>query len=320
MESKQAYSRLNIKTTNIILVVVFLTNCGFSRDNKSGFNFTVKSQGIELLEGKSPVYFYQKAPVSQSADFSCNNFLHPFYSLDGDTLTEISPKDQLHHRGIFWAWHQIFVDTARVGDGWMMKNISFDIKSAKTSTSEESAKLDLFVYWKSSVYQNGKPFIEEHTTITVHQSQPMYRLIDFEIQLKPLVPDVSIGGSEDVKGYGGFSPRVKLPKDLAFTSENGSVTPQNEQIKAGPWMDFSGTFNPNKPPCGLTILCHPGTPNYVAPWILRQEKSMQNIVFPGRERVKLTFDKPITLKYRLVVHRGKANVIDIAKLQSAYSK
>lgn len=71
---------------------------------------------------------------------------------------------------------------------------------------------------------------------------------------------------------------------------------------------------------GLTILCHPSTPNYVAPWILRQQKSMQNIVFPGREKVRLAVDSTIVLRYRMIVHKGRANEIDIPKLQSDYNK
>ena len=68
------------------------------------------------------------------------------------------------------------------------------------------------------------------------------RKIDFEITLKALVNGLQIGGSADQKGYGGFCVRMKLPDSLVFTSENGPVTPRELQVKAGPWMDFSGKF------------------------------------------------------------------------------
>ena len=68
------------------------------------------------------------------------------------------------------------------------------------------------------------------------------RKIDFEITLKALVKGLQIGGSADQKGYGGFCVRMRLPDSLVFTSENGPVTPQELQIEAGPWMDFSGKF------------------------------------------------------------------------------
>ena len=83
-------------------------------------------------------------------------------------------------------------------------------------------------------------------------------------------------------------------------------------------MDFSGLFGNTKELSGLTILCHPSTPNYVVPWILIKEKSMQNIVFPGREEIKLAVNKPLVLRYRLIVHKGSVKDIGMDKMQSEY--
>ena len=132
------------------------------------------------------------------------------------------------------------------------------------------------------------------------------------------MPDVEIGGSDDEKGYGGLCARLKLPNDLTFTSSTGNIIPQTFQVKAGPWMDFSASFGGDEETTGLAILCHPKTPNYPAPWILRSKTSMQNIVFPGRERIKIPMDEPLVLYYRLIIHDGNANKIDLRKLQSEY--
>lgn len=303
----------------IFLIGIF-SSCSSGKETKSDFSFVETQEGIELSEGINKVFFFQKTIVSPDSNFQCNNFLHPLYSLDGDTLTELFPEDHKHHRGVFWAWHQIFVDTVRAGDGWMMEDVSFDILSVQTSINSHSAQIKSKVVWKSPVIQSNEPFIEEQTTITVQESVSNLRLIDFEIQLKALLPDVFIGGSEDEKGYGGFSVRIKLPEDLVFSSEEGFVTPQNLQIQAGQWMDFSASFNEEYGKSGLAILCHPSTANYVAPWILRQERSMQNIVFPGRDKVSLSFNEPIVLRYRMLIHRGRASDIDLPKLQSDYNK
>ena len=113
---------------------------------------------------------------------------------------------------------------------------------------------------------------------------------------------------------------MALPENLVFTSERGQVEPQNLQIEAGPWMDFSASFGDTDELSGISILCHPSTPNYVAPWILRQQRSMQNIVFPGRERAEIAMDHPTILKYRLIVHAGNADEVDLAILQSEYEE
>ena len=160
--------------------------------------------------------------------------------------------------------------------------------------------------------------MEENTKITVYKRQADVRLIDFQIALKALTTGVEIGGSKDPKGYGGFSTRIKLPDDLLFTSMDKQITPQVMQVEAGPWMDFSGSITQEGKISGISILCHPNTPNYPAPWILRAKGSMQNIVFPGQERVKIPNDIPTILKYRLVVHSGSATDVDISELYNQY--
>ena len=85
-------------------------------------------------------------------------------------------------------------------------------------------------------------------------------------------------------------------------------------------MDISGPSGKDNKENGISILCHPSTPNYPAPWILRQAKSMQNIVWPGRPRVELSMDKPVVLRYRLIIHNGNAGTINLPELQSEYAK
>lgn len=297
------------------LLITGLYGC---TQDKNPFVFIENSEGIELTENGKPVFFYQRKPKSPDGRFVCNNYLHPVYNLDGDTLTGEFPEDHIHHRGIFWAWHQLFSDSLNLGDGWIMERISFDVFQMRTSAKSQSALLEVDVNWESSALGNGKPFVIEHSTIEVHPLNEGLRCINFTISLQALIPGVSIGGSDDEKGYGGFSIRMKMPSDLTFTSKNGPVSPQNLQITAGPWMDFSGTFGESGNKSGIILLCHPTTPNYPPPWILRQTGSMQNVVFPGRQRIELRTDEPVVLKYRLVLHRGDATGLDFAKMQADY--
>lgn len=311
---------MNLYCFIYFLLTAIFSPCNSSHDGKTLFSLRETTEGVEVFEGDDPVLYFQRTTKTPNGELFFNNYIHPLYSLDGDTLTEEFPKDHLHHRGIFWAWHQIYIDTLSVGDSWIMENVSHDIVSLKASIDNGCAKINTEVSWKSKLFQDEQPFIKERTTVTVHKLQENYRIIDFEIMLKALVPEVFIGGSDDVKGYGGFSVRIKLPDKTVFTSEGGIVRPQIVQIESGPWMDFSAVAEDNEEQSGLTILCHPSTSNYVAPWILRQKQSMQNIVFPGRDKVKLSMHKPTVLRYRLVVHKGGASDIDIAKLQSDYEK
>ncbi|MCL6101727.1 MAG: PmoA family protein [Bacteroidetes bacterium] len=311
---------MNLKFKTFILFLILIVFVGCSTKFNPTFDFEKTPQGVVLYENKQPVFFYQKEPKTPDGVNYFNNYLHPLFSLEGDTLTEEFPSDHPYHRGIFWAWHQIYVNNESVGDGWIMENISQDVVDLKTDVKKGSAQLSLRVLWKSSQFQHDQPFVREHTTIIVHQLKSGIRAIDFEIDLRALVPGVSIGGANDEKGYGGFCARIKLPENMLFTSEKGQVVPQTLQIKAGSWMDFSAPFGKHRELNGLTVLCHPSTPNYPEPWILRNKSSMQNIVFPGKIRTELTVDKSTVLHYRVIVHNGSSKDMDIQEIKAEYEK
>ena len=46
---------------------------------------------------------------------------------------------------------------------------------------------------------------------------------------------------------------------------------------------------------------------------------MQNAVDPGRQPVAIPRDRPVILRYRIVLHRGELATADIARLQAAYA-
>jgi hypothetical protein len=304
-------------TSASALLFFLLSACN---NQESHFSFRNTDQGFELSENGKPVFFYQRLPKTLTGEYICSNYIHPLYNLDGVVLTEEFPPDHPYHRGVFWTWHQLYADTASLGDGWINDGISQDVVKVLTESSKENAEINLEVLWKSTSEPDMKPFMKEKTSVIVYPSDSETRKIDFIIELSALIDNLEIGGSNDPKGYGGFCLRLNIPEDMIFTSEKGPVTPQELQISAGRWMDFSGSFGVEKTPSGITILCHPDNPVYPSPWILRQKGSMQNAVFPGRERIKLNMNHPVTLKYRLIIHKGDNQTVNLNKLQKEYSE
>ncbi|UCF14649.1 MAG: PmoA family protein, partial [Phycisphaerales bacterium] len=179
------------------------------------------------------------------------------------------------------------------------------------------------VYWKSPLRTDstGKqvPLVKETTTIRVHRAENDMRKIDFRIELLAIENDMRLGGSEDAKGYGGFSTRIRLPKGLAFTGTDGPVEPTTLSVEAGPWLDFSGNLGESGKTSGLAILVHSSCPGYPHRWILRRRGSCQNAVYPGRDPVPLSRRKPLVLRYRIIIHRGHSTKIDLDKLQAEYN-
>jgi hypothetical protein len=312
-----------MKFFSLILVatIAFTMACSSSvQRQKSSFTVVESEQGIELSENGRPVFAYQKKPKTLTGQYICNNYIHPLYNLNGDILTEEFPPDHSYHRGIFWAWHQLYEGNRRLGDGWTNDSISQEVVKITTDAGDDIASLKLNVLWNSKVSSDGKPFIDERTTITVHKLESGIRKIDFEITLKALVKGLQIGGSADQKGYGGFCVRMRLPDSLVFTSDNGPVTPRELQIEAGPWMDFSGKFGSGEGSSGIAILCSQDMPDSHISWILRRKGSMQNVVYPGSEKIHIPMDKPLVLRYRLIIHDGDSESIDLSGLQQEYAK
>ncbi len=292
----------------------------------SGPRLERRAEGFLFLDAGRPVLFYQLDPKSLDGRAKRANYIHPLYGLDGEILTEDFPADHIHHRGIFWAWHQVTVSGRKMGDAWLAQDFLARVVAAEpVSAGGGRAALRVRAEWVSPALTDAagkeQPFLDEVTTVRVHRIERDWRKIDFEIRLTPRVDDLSLGGSEDDKGYGGFSVRARLPEDLRFLGGRGPLTPRRTALESARWVDLTGSFSgKNGGPAGIAILCHPSLPGFPRPWILRSQTSMQNPVWPGRRPVALKRGKPLTFRYRLVVHRGDLSRDRLERLQAEYER
>lgn len=300
-------------------VIALIVSCQLAL----GQSFSTKKnkQGLLVLQGKDTVLFYQSATKSLNGKYSRADYIHPMWNVDGSVITEDFPKDHLHHRGIFWTWHQVYVDDQRVGDAWMCEDFIWDVKQVKVLQNNiKHFTFQAVVDWESPKWQNKKPFVRENSTVTVFAREKNYRILDFDIELNALVPGVRIGGSEDVKGYGGFSVRMKLPDDIKFISEQGEVTPETTQVAAGSWMNMAGSIAKNDGHGGVVVVDHPDNPMYPQKWILRSKGSMQNPVFPGTTPVAIPMNQHVKLKYRLIIYTGTLAKEDLQSAINSFQR
>jgi hypothetical protein len=313
----------------ILGIFIFFAGCG-SNNNHAGaaaqhpIKISETDQGFSVAEGEKQVLFYQRQHKSMDGKYMRANYIHPLYGLDGEVLTEDFPADHPHHRGVFWAWHQVWLGDKKLGDSWAAQDFFWDVYNAEIlPIDSQSRALKLHVYWKSPLLTDAdgsqQPFVKETTTIRVHRAEGDIRKIDFQIELLALKDNMRLGGSEDAKGYGGFTTRIPLPDGLAFTGTDGPVEPITLSVKAGPWLDFSGNLGGNGKTSGLAILCHSSSSGYPQRWILRRKGSAQNAVYPGREPVPLSREKPVVLRYRLIIHRGDVSHVNLNRLQAEYN-
>jgi len=281
---------------------------------------TIKSdEGIEILENHKKVLFYQVRPKSVDGKYERAGFIHPLYSFNEKSLTEDMPKDHPYHRGIFWAWHQIIWNDKQIADGWISQNISWEPSKITTQKKRKSITLRSEMLWKSALDDNGlKAIVREQTRIRVYRSTSQSRIIDFDIRLFALQDSLKIGGSDDEKGYGGFCLRLKLPEDISFVSGDTELTPLETAVHAGPWMNFTGSFDgKDARKIGIAVFCDNSNPGFLGQWILRKKESMQNIVYPGRTPVALS-KNGLRLRYRLVIHDPNIERGDLENLYKEY--
>ncbi|ALJ06145.1 hypothetical protein APS56_13850 [Pseudalgibacter alginicilyticus] len=287
----------------------------------------IKNDAAYFLEEKDSILNYQIAEKSLNGTYTRTNYIHPLYTLDGEILTEDFPPDHYHHRGVFWAWHQLYVGDKRIGDAWLIDDFSWEVINAiQLKPEEKSTILKVEVLWKSPQWRSKsgkqKPLVKEITKLKVYPLKENYRQIDIEISIQALEKNMRIGGSEDAKGYGGFSQRLKNVENIKFTGSQGKIEPTLLPVEADGWIDISGPFDQDDNLSGLSILSHPNNPGFPNPWILRSKNSMQNAVypFPGKKAIPLSETHPTILRYRLLIHRGEANQIDIASKYVEFQK
>ena len=274
--------------------------------------------GILFTEDGEKILYYQSEPKNINNKYERTNYIHPLWGINRAVLTEDFPADHLHHRGIFWAWHQVRIDGKRIGDPWEIKNFEQDVYDIEFFMRPDgSGVLKNKVNWKSNQWVKlGKkaPYLQEETTITIHSEAHNYRRIDFEISLLALEENLEIGGSEDEKGYSGFSVRLKLPEDVEFTGPEGKVEPKNTAIESKGFINISGSMGAGGKNAGVVIVDHPENPGYPQPWILRAKNSMQNAAYPGNKTIPVSTTEPLILKYSLIVYSGRMKERKICRI------
>ncbi len=281
---------------------------------------TIKTHdGVEISENGKKVLSYQQRLKSLNGKYERAGYVHPLYSLNEKVLTEDFPDDHPYHHGIFWAWHQVILNDKNIADGWTYENIFWVPVSLKIKEKKESIMLQSEMIWQSVLEKNKlTDIVKENTKITMHKSTPQYRAIDFDIHLSALVDGLKLGGSNDAKGYGGFCLRLKLPDDISFLSNGRVVTPLETAVTAGPWMDFLGSFDGSSvSKTGIAVFCRQPGSNDKQLWILRKEKSMQNVPYPGRTPLSLPA-KGWRLQYRLIIHNENMTTDELEKLYQQY--
>lgn len=288
-----------VRTLLALAIVATVAVC--ADGSPSRINATRTSDGVLISEAGQAILFYRTAPPAGLEPWRLH-YIHPLHAPDGTVLTEDRPTGHLHQRGVYWAWRRIMLDGQQIADSWVMENIAYRIRRSGFKRQRDgSGRLSLKVEWLLNA-SGARPellFIEQ-TEIVVYPLEEGARRIDFKTTLAARRDGLSLAGTDDEKGYGGFSARFVRSDLFDFTTNNRPLEPALGSVAADGEVTMRWRDTQDAPAWRVTLRCSAqGAP--VRSWVLRRELSMQNCAFPGRKLVAIPLKQPLSFESTLVI-------------------
>lgn len=256
---------------------------------------------VTLTEAGKTVLVYRAKPLDPASEPGRSNYVAVLYAPDGTALTEDRPGDHPHQRGVWWAWMKVQTGGKTVADGWYMKGLSYLVREKRfLGDAQGGGTLTVEVDWMVNSGPELAYVARETTKVTVRPQKAGARRIEFDTTIVSRVDALGLGGSEDDRGFGGFSIRLVDPEHLTFASGGKTITPTGGAVIAGPSMGFAWSGGADSPAWTVGLACK-ANGQAVTRWMLYSDRSMQNCVFPGRAPLVLKKDETLRLQETLVI-------------------
>lgn len=280
-----------------------------------------------------------KAFTSYVTDQGNKPFLWPVIGPDGVAMTRSYPMknvpgeatDHLHHRGINFGHQRIAgVDSWHERDTWgsdsKNPNLAFigSIRhdSYRTLAGGETAIIDSV---STMLSPSGKPVlaVEQRLTCAVAGD---HRQIDIAIDL------VAAHGPAIIEDFKDAGLSIRVPESIRVDAKQGGVIVNSHGdrdaeawAKRAAWVDYHGPVSGEI--YGIAFLSHPSTFRHPTPWHVRTYGLFTANPFGlkslGLQKesaaISLKPDERVSLRYRLLFHRGDEQQADIAAAFTAYA-
>jgi hypothetical protein len=202
-----------------------------------------------------------------------------------------------HHRGIFWAWPEVEYGVERSDPYALQRVFARPTGNIKCTGGAEYAEIEAENRW---IWEEKKAIVRELAIVRAYRASEARRIIDLTIQMQALTDSVTIA-TRFTNSYGGLNVRMATPQkqDIAYYSDTATASTVRS------WADFNGIFEGSQSTAGMTILQHRENPEYPGVWAAYPGLSWVQPTFPTpNTRYLLSKDKPLILRYRLVIHQG----------------
>ena len=268
---------------------------------------------LTLRDAQTPVLTYvfgDQLKEGVPAQYTRSCYIHPLYDLDGQALTDDFPRDHRHHRGVFWTWPRMKARGKPV-QTWHPCNPPLRqcfVRWLKREATAQAAALSVQNEWRLADERVASTTV----TLVAYPTDDVGRAIDVTLTFEAVGGPVELLGAKK-KGYGGLCVRgAPNLKGCTITTEQG-VLKKDSVNKTFQWSDMSTGDR------GVAVLVRPDHPDFPPTWLVRSSYAgILNASWPGLKPFTLEPGKPVTLGYRLYVHRGDAVAGRVAQAYAAY--
>jgi hypothetical protein len=243
-------------------------------------------------------------------------YLYPVYGPDQISLTEVGkPHDPTgshgHHYSLWIAHHDVGGHDFWSERGGLIVHRQFELME----DGPLFARLVVRAEWRIG----SNYLLDERRTITVHATPEAFRVIDIDTEL-------SVPGSESVKlgqtNFGFLSARVAQPMTVydgagEITNAKGQRDEQGAFGQRAAWIDQSGPIADSKWG-GVALMDCPDNPRYPTAWHCRDD-GWAGTSFCRDEPWTISPDKPLRLRYRVLLHRHNAEDGQVARRYTEFT-
>ena len=238
-------------------------------------------------------------------------FFYPVLAPDSTEVTSdqanVKGGDHPHHRSL-WVAH----GDVNGADHWALNLKGAQIPKQRhiKFTKVEGDTIEEQLEWEGKTFE---PILRETRTFRFMQFKDGSRGIDFTLVFTPISEPVTFGDTKEA-GLCAVRMAKEISAHAVITNSTGDTGEKKCWGKPAAWCDESGEINGK--PYGITIIDHPANPRYPSTWHVREYGLMSANIFglhdfdktkpKGAGNFTIEKDKPVTFRYRVVVHGGDA--------------
>lgn len=314
-------------------------------ENPDAYRIRYNDPWVEISTPQGhTVLKYRHGNPDPGARYPMTSYIHPLVGLDGEILTDCSPSDHYHQRGLFWAWVRIQKGEEVIGDWWQPRHLVLEPKRLTYAAGPVFAQFAAdheYVYQPNPGSQPahgmrpGERLFNEHVICRVFRTTPQGRAIDIDLSITALQDGMKMGGqTQEGKGYGGFSLRFARSPEGQGQATEPIIVADGQTIEEEivnhlrvRWVDWTGFFmgpDQNRLPhrSGGAVFVHsshPPLPASPPEWITRTY-GLINVAYPSLAMLDFPKGKTLHLRYRIWLHRDDAKQASVNAFYMAYSE